>query len=56
MVERKNCSGCKKNIVNVSESTIFKCPNCGKYEIVRCDHCRKISTKYTCPECNFEGP
>ena len=56
MVKNKFCSGCKKSIRNISGSASFKCPSCGKYEMIRCDHCRKISTRYTCPECNFEGP
>ena len=36
--------------------TRFNCPDCGKYEIVRCAHCREIAAKYTCHQCQFEGP
>ena len=56
MMDKKFCRGCKKSITNIGESVNFKCPDCGKYDIIRCDHCRKISAKYTCPECDFEGP
>ena len=56
MIETQYCTSCKKNTVNITESTAFKCPKCGKYTIIRCDHCRKIATPYKCPECGFEGP
>ncbi|MBC8444015.1 DUF1610 domain-containing protein [Candidatus Woesearchaeota archaeon] len=56
MAEIKYCTGCKKNIANTNEAVNFKCPKCGKHEIIRCDHCRKIATGYTCPECGFVGP
>ncbi|MCL4388646.1 MAG: zinc finger domain-containing protein [Candidatus Marsarchaeota archaeon] len=39
-----------------SEYTEFKCPSCGKGNIIRCYHCREISNKYKCAECDFEGP
>jgi hypothetical protein len=55
MVE-KVCTSCKVRITNDSGSTIFNCPECGKSEIVRCGHCRKVGAKYTCPECGFSGP
>jgi len=50
------CSSCGVEITNQKGSTKFKCPNCGKAEIVRCFHCREIAAKYTCPECGFTGP
>jgi predicted RNA-binding Zn-ribbon protein involved in translation (DUF1610 family) len=56
MTENKKCSSCKKQIANEAGSVVFMCPNCGKFEIVRCEHCRKISAKYKCHECGFEGP
>ena len=34
----------------------FKCPNCGKADIVRSKHNRITVVRYTCPECSFEGP
>lgn len=55
MSQNKNCSSCKKDIVNLKESTIFKCPKCGKTEIIRCDHCRKIAVEYECSNCGFIG-
>jgi hypothetical protein len=57
MAEKKLvCISCRKDITNTSGSVVFKCPSCGKYDVVRCAHCRKIAAKYKCPECNFEGP
>ena len=50
------CISCKKKIVNQVGSVRFMCPNCGKYEIVRCPHCREIAVRYTCVECGFSGP
>jgi len=50
------CISCKEKITNNSGATTFKCPNCGKYDIVRCGNCRKTVTKYVCPECGFTGP
>ncbi|MEK6943032.1 MAG: zinc finger domain-containing protein [Nanoarchaeota archaeon] len=56
MAEKAVCSACKKSITNTLGSTRFMCPKCGKVEIVRCNHCRKISSKYKCSECGFTGP
>lgn len=53
---KKECSSCKTRIVNIEGSVTFKCPSCGKSEIVRCVNCRKIASKYKCPECGFTGP
>lgn len=50
------CSSCKSRILNIDESTRFKCPKCGETEIVRCAYCRKIAARYTCSKCGFEGP
>ncbi len=51
-----SCASCKQKIANMHGSVRFMCPNCGKHEIVRCRHCREISSKYKCPECGFDGP
>ena len=57
MVEKKAiCSSCKKDITNDVGSVKFKCPSCGKTEIVRCQKCRKIAANYKCAECGFIGP
>jgi predicted RNA-binding Zn-ribbon protein involved in translation (DUF1610 family) len=37
-------------------SVKFKCPSCGKEEIIRSLHDRKIAAPYKCKECGFEGP
>ncbi|MEM0230790.1 MAG: zinc finger domain-containing protein [Candidatus Woesearchaeota archaeon] len=56
MAEQLVCISCKKRITNKAGSTRFKCPSCGKYEIIRCPECRERGIKYTCPECGFTGP
>jgi len=50
------CSSCKTKVTNLKGTVKFKCPKCGKQEIIRCKTCRKTVAKYTCPECGFEGP
>jgi predicted RNA-binding Zn-ribbon protein involved in translation (DUF1610 family) len=44
-----------RKVTNQVGSTSFKCPECGKYEITRTFHERKIATRYKCA-CGFEGP
>jgi predicted RNA-binding Zn-ribbon protein involved in translation (DUF1610 family) len=56
MAEKFVCSSCKKQITNEKGSVKFMCPSCGKYQIIRCKHCRAIAAKYKCAECGFEGP
>ena len=56
MDKKPICLSCKKEILNEKGAVKFKCPNCGKYEIVRCAKCREIAAKYTCSECSFSGP
>jgi len=51
-----NCISCKRKITNLKGSAKFMCPKCGKYELIRCLHCREIAARYTCPECKFSGP
>ena len=55
-MEKQTCISCKKDVTNQAGSVKFKCPNCGKTEIIRCKHCREIVSKYKCPECGFTGP
>ena len=50
----KKCTTCNKVVTN--EKTEFKCPDCGKETIIRCDSCKKSSKIYTCPGCGFVGP
>ncbi|MBT4174441.1 DUF1610 domain-containing protein [archaeon] len=50
------CTSCKAQLTNNKGSTKFKCPKCGQHEIVRCESCRKLATRYTCPKCEFSGP
>ncbi|MEA2035876.1 MAG: zinc finger domain-containing protein [Nanoarchaeota archaeon] len=57
MEEQKlTCSSCKARITNLDGSVKFECPSCGKSTLIRCKHCREIAAKYTCPNCQFEGP
>ncbi|MBI5391558.1 RNA-binding protein [Candidatus Woesearchaeota archaeon] len=50
------CNSCKTKIANMKGSVQFKCPSCGKGEILRCPHCRKVGTRYACGLCSFTGP
>ena len=51
----EKCNSCDKNITNIKGSTRFKCPDCGKEEIIRCFDCRRLAVKYKCKKCGFEG-
>ncbi|MBM3200063.1 DUF1610 domain-containing protein [Candidatus Woesearchaeota archaeon] len=55
-MKKLTCSSCRREIANDKGATKFLCPNCGKYQIVRCFNCRELGSKYKCPSCNFEGP
>ncbi|MBI2507950.1 RNA-binding protein [Candidatus Woesearchaeota archaeon] len=48
------CSSCHRHTQD--GVTRFKCPSCGKIEIVRCEHCKITAIKYTCSACDFSGP
>lgn len=52
----EKCLSCNTNIANDAGTVKFNCPECGKFEVVRCVECRKNVVKYTCPSCGFEGP
>jgi len=56
MSEELICSSCKKKTINIKGTARFKCPKCGKNDIIRCRGCRVIAAKYTCPSCGFTGP
>jgi Zn-ribbon RNA-binding protein len=43
-------------VTNDAGSVSFRCPNCGKTEIVRTKKERLTAVGYKCPECGFEGP
>jgi len=49
----KTCISCNRV---VKDYVSFKCPSCGKVEIVRCQDCRAREVIYICPSCGFEGP
>ncbi|MGI6589124.1 MAG: zinc finger domain-containing protein [Candidatus Iainarchaeum sp.] len=50
----KTCTTCNK--VVTSNHIEFKCPSCGKTNIVRCASCKEDSKEYKCKECGFVGP
>lgn len=50
----EKCTSC--NVELDQDFTKFKCPNCGKATIVRCNRCKSISKEYVCPACGFIGP
>ena len=57
MTEKElRCTSCNTAIKGIKGATIFKCPNCGKQDIVRCEHCRRIVAKYKCLNCGNSGP
>ncbi|MDP7180093.1 MAG: zinc finger domain-containing protein [Candidatus Woesearchaeota archaeon] len=56
MTEKIVCSSCKTDITNLAGTAKFPCPNCAKYTIIRCKHCREVAAKFSCPECKFTGP
>ncbi|MCX6801399.1 MAG: zinc finger domain-containing protein [Candidatus Diapherotrites archaeon] len=50
----KKCGTCNTTITR--DYINFKCPSCGKGQIVRCEHCKETAKTYTCTECGFMGP
>ncbi|MBI4145146.1 RNA-binding protein [Candidatus Woesearchaeota archaeon] len=50
------CSSCKTPVANMKGAAVFKCPSCGKTDLVRCRHCREIAAAFSCHECGFSGP
>ncbi|MFH0836583.1 MAG: zinc finger domain-containing protein [Candidatus Aenigmatarchaeota archaeon] len=49
------CVSCSINVKTEEGCSSFKCPNCSKEIIRRCEKCRKNSIAYRC-KCGFEGP
>ncbi|MBU0999712.1 RNA-binding protein [Patescibacteria group bacterium] len=57
MVKKElKCTSCKVKVGNMAGAVRFMCPSCGKKELIRCEHCRKVAAKYTCSSCSFSGP
>jgi len=48
------CTSCGKEVTD--NYVEFKCPECGKTQIKRCDRCRQRCIPYECSECGFKGP
>ena len=55
-MEAKLCQATKKRIENDPGAVVFKCPQCGKGEIVRSTFARVNAIKYLCHDCGFTGP
>ncbi|MEM5802488.1 MAG: zinc finger domain-containing protein [Candidatus Aenigmatarchaeota archaeon] len=55
-LEELKCTSCGTNVLSKKNFVRFMCPKCGKVKIIRCSTCKNLGTKYTCKECNFEGP
>ncbi len=55
-VKPPRCTSCGRIIEPHSRAVHFMCPNCGAYEIWRCEKCRVQATQYKCPNCGFVGP
>ena len=56
VIELPKCTSCGRPIAPYDKGVKFACPNCGETIIWRCSHCRKLSIKYKCIKCGFEGP
>ena len=52
--QMKTCTTCNKIVTG--EQIEFKCPGCGKTNIIRCEQCKRSAKTYNCKECGFEGP
>jgi hypothetical protein len=50
----ERCTSCNTEVTD--DFTKFKCPSCGKEDIIRCNRCKSISKQYKCPNCGFIGP
>ncbi|MFQ6055571.1 MAG: zinc finger domain-containing protein [Methanosarcinales archaeon] len=50
------CSTCGINVTGQEDFVKFDCPECGETVIIRCRKCKKLSNKYVCEKCGFEGP
>ncbi|MBS3164476.1 RNA-binding protein [Candidatus Woesearchaeota archaeon] len=51
-----SCISCHKRVTNTTATTVFKCPQCQNYDIMRCGPCRENAVSYSCPACGFMGP
>lgn len=56
MAKELKCTTCKEPVTNDLGTVRFKCPSCGKVDIVRSRNMRAIAARYVCHECNFAGP
>ncbi len=56
MEKTLHCSASKEELSNNKGSVVFKCPKCVQADITRSFHSRELGTRYTCPQCGFEGP
>lgn len=50
------CGTCRIRLIGQENFVKFPCPSCGEFTVVRCSRCKRLSNRYTCPKCGFEGP
>ncbi|MBU5557494.1 MAG: zinc finger domain-containing protein [Candidatus Aenigmatarchaeota archaeon] len=50
------CSTCGISLLGAEGFVKFNCPQCAGTTIIRCRRCKKLSNRYNCPACGFEGP
>ncbi|MBI2676228.1 MAG: DUF1610 domain-containing protein [Candidatus Aenigmarchaeota archaeon] len=51
-----SCVSCGRYVESEANWVAFKCPQCGKTDILRCEKCKKVENQYECAECGFTGP
>ncbi|MBI4173336.1 MAG: RNA-binding protein [Candidatus Aenigmarchaeota archaeon] len=50
------CMSCGRKVETEKQWVEFKCPQCTKTSILRCESCKKLENPYECKECGFVGP
>ncbi|MFX1285171.1 MAG: zinc finger domain-containing protein [Promethearchaeota archaeon] len=57
IIRMQRCNPCQVAVMPSQHGTTrFPCPSCGMIPIIRCERCRKLGNRYTCPNCGFSGP
>ncbi len=51
-----SCVSCGRYVESEAKWVAFKCPQCGKADILRCGKCKTVENQYECAECGFIGP
>jgi hypothetical protein len=53
---RLRCTTCGVSVGSAAIWVEFKCPECKKARIIRCEKCKRLENPYTCSSCGFTGP